>query len=602
MKKNKTIFNFQNLKISLSVLIKKYTFRTVKNVTLLVFVIIYSCFSGEIYGQNLKFKKDTSEVYGNDEFIENLDSPIQDTIKTKAYSYSLLQKAKKEKNLYKQSDAYYLYARVSEDSIALIYADSIIKATKEKDNFVYPAKAYLLKSNILGSQGNYQKSMDELVQAHLYATKNKNTDQKYETKYSIAILKNYLSEYKESLNILRSTVAYYKTKFEQDNKYEYDYIKSLYALGNSYNVNENYDSTLVVNKKASKLSLKSKDSILYGRLLLTSAVAHYCKKEYQSSLDSIFKLKKINLHKTQSKGTIVRTDLFLGRIYFEQKNFDKSIQHLIKVDSFAFKNQYFFPSITEAYELLIKHFKQKNDKDKQLFYINRLLTVDSILDNDFKYLSREINEKYSTPNLISEKQQIINSLEKKNRIKITIVVILSTLSLLLVLALIRNNRKKKIYKKRFLELLDNKHKITDNPKSKKKEKSETKDIGISDVIVKEILAHLELFEKNDGYLRSNITINDLSKEFKTNSKYLSKVINVHKNKGFSSYINDLRVGYAVEKLKSDPKIRKYTIKAIAEDIGFNTTEAFSKSFYKTTGIYPSFFLKQLEKEYGSVKV
>ena len=41
---------------------------------------------------------------------------------------------------------------------------------------------------------------------------------------------------------------------------------------------------------------------------------------------------------------------------------------------------------------------------------------------------------------------------------------------------------------------------------------------------------------------------------------------------------------------------KVSIRAIANEIGFNTTEAFSKSFYKTTGIYPSFFMKQLEKQ------
>jgi len=39
----------------------------------------------------------------------------------------------------------------------------------------------------------------------------------------------------------------------------------------------------------------------------------------------------------------------------------------------------------------------------------------------------------------------------------------------------------------------------------------------------------------------------------------------------------------------------YTIKALASESGFNTTEAFSKSFYKKTGIYPSYFIKELKK-------
>jgi AraC-like DNA-binding protein len=55
----------------------------------------------------------------------------------------------------------------------------------------------------------------------------------------------------------------------------------------------------------------------------------------------------------------------------------------------------------------------------------------------------------------------------------------------------------------------------------------------------------------------------------------------------------------IEELKVNSKFRRYTIRAIANEIGFNTTEAFSKSFYKTTGIYPSFFMKQLEKQESS---
>ena len=36
--------------------------------------------------------------------------------------------------------------------------------------------------------------------------------------------------------------------------------------------------------------------------------------------------------------------------------------------------------------------------------------------------------------------------------------------------------------------------------------------------------------------------------------------------------------------------------AIAQEVGFNNSESFSKAFYKKTGIYPSYFIKQLEKE------
>ena len=57
----------------------------------------------------------------------------------------------------------------------------------------------------------------------------------------------------------------------------------------------------------------------------------------------------------------------------------------------------------------------------------------------------------------------------------------------------------------------------------------------------------------------------------------------------------MRIDFVIEKLKTDEVFRRYTIKAIAMEVGFNTAEAFSKSFFKSTGIYPSFFLKELEK-------
>ena len=86
----------------------------------------------------------------------------------------------------------------------------------------------------------------------------------------------------------------------------------------------------------------------------------------------------------------------------------------------------------------------------------------------------------------------------------------------------------------------------------------------------------------------------MAKQFGTNSTYLSKVINLKKDKNFSQYINDLRIDYAIEQFEINTKFRKYTIKAIAGECGFKNAESFSKAFYKKWGIYPSYYLKQLK--------
>lgn len=525
-----------------------------------------------------------------------------DTILSITYAKAFLVKAKKEKDVVKTAEGYYMiadfYKTTSKYDNALQYADSIIAITKDINDFSYPAKAHLLKANILGSQSKFQDSMSELAEANIYANENENIEQQYQIKYFIALLKSNLDEKEESLEILKSVVSYYKTKYKEDEKYKKEYIKSLYAYGNAFNILEIYDSVQKVNNEAIHLSLKTKDSTLYDRLLLSSAVVHFYKKEYQSSLDSIKKLQKLNLKKKTSFGTEIRTNLFLGQIYFKQNNFEAALPYLIKVDSSAFKKDYYFPFLRDNYESLIQYYKQEKNDKQQLFYINRLLKVDSLLDDDIKYLARHINEEYSKPNLILEKQQIINSLEKKNITKIIIVIAVFTI--LIIVIVVRNNKKQKIYKKRFQELLENKNNQASTFVKEKEVQTNTdekpKEIGISEIIVNDILKNLRKFEENNDFLNSNISVGSLSKRFKTNSKYLSKVINVHKNKSFSNYVNELRINYVVEELKTNSKFRKYTIRAIANEIGFNTTEAFSKSFFKTTGIYPSFFMKQLEKQ------
>ena len=122
-------------------------------------------------------------------------------------------------------------------------------------------------------------------------------------------------------------------------------------------------------------------------------------------------------------------------------------------------------------------------------------------------------------------------------------------------------------------------------------------IGISKEIVKSVLIALEELENNNTFLDNEITLNSLSKLYNTNSNYLSKIINTYKEKNFSTYISDLRIEYCLEKLKNDTTFRKYSIKAIAFEVGFNNTESFSKAFFKKTEIHPSYFIKELENKF-----
>ena len=119
-------------------------------------------------------------------------------------------------------------------------------------------------------------------------------------------------------------------------------------------------------------------------------------------------------------------------------------------------------------------------------------------------------------------------------------------------------------------------------------KSVTKEIDEN--VVKNTLLNLGKFEKELGFTDNKITLQILARKVGTNSKYLSKIINTHKKKSFSNYLNDLRIEYTINRLHSDTKFRKYSMQAIAEEVGFRSHRSFFGVFQKKTGISPSYFI------------
>lgn len=575
----------------------------------IVVVLFLWCQCSFVYSQNSFEKKHIQEEYA---YLARLFSEhVGSTSEAKSYAEAFLAKAKKENNFLKIADAYYMLASISETAEVFAYTDSIIAVSKDRNFYGYPAKAHILKANFLGSLSRFREAMDELAAANEYANAKGNIEQQYQIKYFIALLKNDLGAYEESLALLKEVLHYYEDKYAQDARPDYvsrlfarnesymiGVITSSYAYGSQLRILEKYEEAEKVNKKAIDLSLQTMDSFLYDRILLSSSLTHYHKKEYRSSLDSLLKSKKINTKKKFSLGTSIRIDILLGRIFLKQGKNKEAVAVLKQADSIAIANNYFFSGKRLIYEILIDHYKERNNLDQQLFYINKLLQVDSILDTNVQYLSKEINEAYTTPNLLLEKERLIESLEKNNSAKAIWLAVLTVFTLFLIVFLVRDHRKQKIYKRRFLELL---HTTEQSKEPVEKDSTHSliakkpEDIGVPETIVNDILKNLEQFEQDKDFLQDDISVARLSKKFNTNVKYFSKVVNTYKNKSFTTYINELRVYYLIDELKTNTKYRKYTIKAIANEIGFNTTEAFSKSFYKTTGIYPSFFIKQLEK-------
>lgn len=93
------------------------------------------------------------------------------------------------------------------------------------------------------------------------------------------------------------------------------------------------------------------------------------------------------------------------------------------------------------------------------------------------------------------------------------------------------------------------------------------------------------------YLSSELSREDLAQLVHLNNARFARMIKECTGTNFNGYINDLRIDYAIKLLKLHPN---YTIRAIADEAGFNSTPILYNLFKKKTGMTPYEFKKAQE--------
>ncbi|VXC10853.1 conserved hypothetical protein [Flavobacterium sp. 9AF] len=113
---------------------------------------------------------------------------------------------------------------------------------------------------------------------------------------------------------------------------------------------------------------------------------------------------------------------------------------------------------------------------------------------------------------------------------------------------------------------------------------------IDDDKEKEILEKLKTLIDNKYFLSQDFNQQNVAKKIKTNTTYLSQIVNKNFKKTFREYSNELKINYAIQELINNPTYRKYSTQAIAESVGFKNNVSFTKSFKKRAGVSPAQFI------------
>lgn len=492
-------------------------------------------------------------------------------------------KVAKNKKIKKRIVAgYYILSGLYDDERVLKYSDSIINLTANNSLKYYPSWAYISKAYYYQDKYQYDYAIDNYLLAIKFARKHKNNSLIVKINYSIGALKRKLQMYGEATALLKENLNYSK----ENNLPEHNLISTV-ELSNIYIESKKIDSAEVYIEQGKKLSLKLKDTLMYRHLKINSGIVEYHKGNYGLAIEllvkqvSYFKKKRLNNY-------LIYIHFYTGKSFDKIKNYKRMLSLYKSVDSLFQLDKPIFPFIREAYEVLISKYKKNEDFKKQLFYINRLMKFDSIINYNNGYVDRKIYKEYDIPKLKSEKETVIKQMKKnKDFYYFTIATFSLTLIIILTLFIYQNNRRRR-YKRKFEEILLEK-------KNAFKIEKPTHQLNAPKEIELDILKRLLIFEQQQQFLNNAITLNGLAKKLKTNTSYLSRVINYHKNNSFPNYINELRINYTVEELKTNTTFQKFTIKAIAESVGFNNSESFDKAFYKLKGIKPFYFLREIQK-------
>lgn len=576
----------------------------------------------------LKANSQTSFNYNEDDYtFEQLNDSLNNNTtgesKYKLFLKLYLNKAKSKKNnvhLFEAYDKFFGKANTAYESH--VYADSLLLVAKDLTKNYY-IRALQTKATAYYFEKDYIKSLNYELKALNAIDKEKEPYVYYKGIYGIGLVYFHIQEYEKSYQYFNKARIF----FEKPVQYSYTqgYINSIYREAFVlYYLKRYKESKDLINIGLSKTNQLEPDDLYYKDpyFYYVQSLNLYQEKNYIKSIE-LLKNNVAIIAKNDDFANEATAYFYLGLNYLHLNQKENAMIYFKKIDDIFNKHNYSNPEIKDTYTYLISYAREQKNTEDELYYTNQLLKVMKLLQTEYKSLVGTLHSNFDIKTLIADKKHLENNLNKQNTLTNILIFAGIIIVITLLLITIHNYRKRKEFLKNYNDLLKQREPLpieesTDesypivsnslNPLAINVNEwgkyilpitNDIKDTAIvDDKILKELIKHLNAFEKNHLFLNKDITLNDLANQWNTNRTYLSQFINSYKEKSFIDYLNGLRITYFLDKVDTDKKWSKYKIQAIADLLGFSSARSFSSAFMKSTGISPSFYLQQvnLEKE------
>lgn len=514
-----------------------------------------------------------------------------------SYIAIYLSKALAKKSISHEAKAYYHYCLVyrdrKEEIKAFEYINKAIDLAKQLNHHFYLGIFLHRKGTIFHVLGKNVEALDYYLQAYVYLKNEKKHIRNFlNLQYDIATIKLKAKHYDESLHLFKEIIVAYDSLIRKKPNIpslKISYIHVLSGLAEAYTEEKQLYNAIKTYEKAIKIS--SENNYIFGEYLAKGgkgkALNH--QKNYEKALLIIDEALDIANTDKNAKSIIPFLYAHKGESYIGLKEYKKAIRYLSKTDSIIKVDHLNFLELDHIPKLIARCYYNLGQYEKASQVFNEYVAKHELNNQERTRLRSLVFNNYDLRKVSDELENVNKEVSIfRNELYISYFIVFLLLGILSMI-IVYHKRKQRNNKLKFEALLQE---ITIREQEQKNSKT---NFIISDDTSKSILDQLAHFEASKLYLDRKYNLATLAKKFNTNSSYLSKVINMYKEKTFSKYLIDLRINHILIELKNNTKIRSYTIQAIAEEAGFNKAESFSKAFKQRTGFNPSFYLKNLDK-------
>jgi len=442
-------------------------------------------------------------------------------------------------------------------------------ARGERDKYGYISNIYRINALALGYLGLADACLKDYKTAILYAVDIENNARRA----------YYLSICYENIN------GYYENKLLDNKKYADTILHNLKKSLEEVKLIKDNNGTVPNDLKYDQLSF-----------IDMSIGMHYLQRQDIKSAEK-YLFEGLKIH--ENKQYTIPADnkiMMLNQVswlYSEMKDYQKSINFAKR--ALELEKQFSDPyHRVESFKFLADSYLEIRENEESKFYMNQY----SSLKDSLSYVDKH-NANITMKKMVSDMDVEYKENYNKQLSMIGALVLIFAMG-----TIVLWKRKNKIYHKKYEEMIAKIHDSTllsnhdtiPETTGMVSENNDTRSPIVPNETVKVLLQKLDRFEALEKYLKKEANLTWLANNLNTNTRYLSEIIRIYRDKNFADYINGLRIDYIVNKLYNEPKYRQYKISSLAEECGFASSRVFVNAFKKINEVPPSYFIDQLKQD------